>query len=71
MDVQWRGDIRLLEEAAKRCCTPCYAEIPLSDQGNHLVMGGVKVYCTAAFINAMMGLRARIPMEEFTAAYTT
>jgi hypothetical protein len=71
MNVAWRGDILLLEEAAKRCCTPCYSEIPLSDQGTHLIIGGAKVYCSAVFVNAMMGLRTRIPMEEFAAAYTT
>lgn len=69
MDMKWRGDIRLLEEAAKRCCTPCYSEIPLSDQGTHLVIGGVRVYCSAVFVNAMMGLRMRVTKEDFRASY--
>ena len=62
--MEWRSDIRLLEQAAKLCCTPCSSRTPLFDQVSHTVGAGVKVFCSAAGVNALMTSRMSVTREE-------
>ena len=66
--MEWRSDIRLLEEAAKLCCIPCASFIPLFDQVSHVVGVGVKVFCSSAGINALMSSRMSLRAEEAVAS---